>query len=69
MAARNYCALITVEDHAFQGHLVKVNGATAYFRPYDGSDHDDVAQQACTALGRLIGKELGYTQAEPPERN
>ncbi len=62
--AKNYPALITVKATGFdQGHTVEINGQRAYYRPYDGSNHEQVAHEAYAALGELIRERLGLPLA------
>lgn len=64
---KNYCPIITVEGQGFyRGHILKVNGQTACYRPYDGQDFEGVAQEFAGTLGKMVGKQIGYPE-EPPE--
>lgn len=61
---KNYPALITVTGVGFsRGHTVFLNGQRAYYRPYDGSDHEQVANEAYATLGELIRERLGFPLA------
>lgn len=67
-ATKNYCPVITVEGQGFyRGHVVKVNGKDAYYRPYDGSDFEEVAEEFAETLGRLVGEKLGHPAKNPEE--
>lgn len=64
MTTKNYPWLITVKATGFdQGHTVEINGQRAYYRPYDGSDHETVANEAYATLGELVRERLGFPLA------
>lgn len=67
MTTKNYPALITVERPGHLGHVVYLNGQRAYYRPYDGRDHGEVALEAYAALGELLREQLGYPLASLEE--
>lgn len=68
MTTKHYPALIAVEGQGFyQGHVVYFNGQRAYYRPYDGKDHEAVANEAYATLGELVRERLGYPLASLEE--
>lgn len=51
----------------YDGHWVCVNGLPAYWRPYDGSDTNDVEKEALRALGALLRVATGHPETPPQE--
>ena len=48
----------------YHGYDVYLNGLHVGFRPYDGSDTDDVETEVVAALTRLLRTELGWKEQE-----
>jgi hypothetical protein len=51
----------------YAGDNVLIDGVQAYYRPYDGSDTQDVIKEAAGALGTLLREKLGYFEEAPEE--
>lgn len=67
---KNYCPVITVEGEGFyRGHTVSLDGQPVYYRPYDGKDFAEVAEEFALTLGRLVGEKLGYPQQMPEDEH
>jgi hypothetical protein len=60
----------SVSDYSnYDGHHVYFNGKLAYWRKYDGSDNDDVEQEAADTLGALVREKLGRPSERPEEED
>lgn len=69
MSTPHQAIFLTVEQAGwYNGYNVKIGGQQAYYRPYDGSDWDDVVDEACKALGELLREKLGHPAEEPEDR-
>jgi hypothetical protein len=63
---KNYCPVITVvSEGLYLGYTVKLNGETAYYRPYSGLTAEEVAEEFCETLGQLVREKLGYPKEMP----
>lgn len=71
MSSINHTALVlTVEPADFtsyDGYYVKLNNQSIYYRPYDGSNSDEVLAEAVSVLGDLIRMQLGFPADLPKE--
>lgn len=48
----------------YHGYDVFLNGQLVGFRPYDGSDTEDVETEVVTALAQLVRAQLGWKEQE-----
>lgn len=59
--------IVTVEEDEYVGHRVNFNDYFAYFRRWDGHCAEEVASEACAAMGDLVAERLGYSRDDTPE--
>ncbi len=57
-------------DDGFEwgGFRVFFNDQEAYWRPYDGSSPEEVADEAAAALGELVREKLGLPDRPAPDK-
>lgn len=66
---RTSAVIITVDnDPPWHGSEVRIGGVLIGYRPYDGSDVDEILAQVNQTLADMLHERLGWPRENPDEK-